>query len=245
MVVVDRAVQHRTPGEHTCMVTDASRPLRRLAGLLAAVLVLALAGLGLTFIGRTPSHAADVPITTTTLVPMTPLQARIVSVAESQVGYSSDPSDTYCNKYSAYWVSGTADCGNDNLDEEWCADFAAWVWKKAGAEVDYQFVNGDLNSSAASFYEWGVANGTWHPVGDGYTPQPGDVAVYGLDISALVAAHVAVVTSYTPGDKGPNVVNGDGDHTGYSVVETGGDQVVADIPGSAARLSGYVSPLPG
>ncbi|HTT86222.1 MAG TPA: CHAP domain-containing protein, partial [Acidimicrobiales bacterium] len=232
------------PGERNGMVTEGSRPLRRLAGTLAAVLVLALAGLGLTFVGRTVSHA-DAPTTTST-VPMTPLQARIVSVAESQVGYTTDPPDTYCNKYSAYWVSGTADCGNDDRDEEWCADFAAWVWKKAGAEVDFQFVNGDLDSSAASFYEWGVANGTWHPSGDGYVPQPGDVAVYGLDIAALVAAHVAVVTGYTPGDKGPDVVNGDGDRTGYSVVETGGDQVVADIPdGAAARLAGYVSPLPG
>ena len=127
-------------------------------------------------------------------VSMTPLQARIVSIAEGQVGYATDPPNTYCNKYSAYWVSGTDDCGNSNLDEEWCADFAAWVWKKAGATVDYQYINGDLNSSAASFYEWGMANGTWHPVGSGYTPQPGDVAVYGLDVPALVAQHVAVVT---------------------------------------------------
>jgi hypothetical protein len=41
------------------------------------------------------------------------------------------------------------------------------------------------------------------------------------------------------------VINGDGDHTGFSVVERGQDQVVADIPdGSAAHLSGYVSPVP-
>jgi len=119
------------------------------------------------------------------------------------------------------------------------------VWQKAGAEVDYQYINGDLNSSAASFYEWGMANGTWHPVGSRYIPQPGDVAVYGLDAATLVAQHVAIVTSYTSGDRGPNVVNGDGDHHGFSVVETGADQVVADIPNAAAaHLDGYVSPLP-
>jgi hypothetical protein len=175
---------------------------------------------------------------------MTPLQARIVSIAEGQVGYATDPADSYCNKFSAYWVSGTNDCGNANLDEQWCADFAAWVWKRAGATVDYQYINGDLNSSAASFYEWGMAHGTWHPVGAGYTPEPGDVAVYGLDVPALVAQHVAIVTSYTLGAGGPDVVNGDGDHTGYSVVETGEDEVVADIPdGAGAHLSGYVSPV--
>jgi hypothetical protein len=213
-----------------------------------AVLVVAGAALGLAVVGGPAAHSAGAhhgdPLPAPT-VSMTPLQARIVSVAEGQIGYATDPPNTYCNKYSAYWYSGTDDCGNSNLDEEWCADFAAWVWKQAGAEVNYQFINGDLNSSAASFYEWGAANGTWHPLGDGYVPEPGDVAVYGLDVGALVAAHVAVVISYTPGDKGPNVVNGDGDHTGYSVVETGVDQVEADVPDAAAApLSGYVSPLP-
>ena len=75
----------------------------------------------------------------------------------------------------------------------------------------YQYINGDLNSSAASFYEWGEAKGTWHPLGSGYVPQPGDVAVYGLDASQLVASHVAVVIAYEPRDRGPTAVNGDGD----------------------------------
>jgi hypothetical protein len=217
----------------------------------AVVAVVVAVVLALSVIGghspKSPAQglAATSSVTTTTdPVAMTPLQARIVSIAEGQVGYATDPSNTYCNKYSAYWVSGNNDCGNSNLDEEWCADFAAWVWMKAGAEVNYQYINGDLNSSAASFYEWGVQNGTWHPVGGGYMPQPGDVAVYGLDVPDLVADHVAVVTSYTTGDRGPNVVNGDGDHHGFSVVERGEDEVVADIPhSSGARLSGYVSPV--
>ncbi len=38
---------------------------------------------------------------------LSPLRARIVAAAESQVGYSTDPADTYCNKYSAYWNAGT------------------------------------------------------------------------------------------------------------------------------------------
>jgi CHAP domain-containing protein len=173
---------------------------------------------------------------------ISPLRGRIVQIAESQVGYSTDPSNTYCNKYSAYWVSGTATCGNSNRAEEWCADFAAWVWQSAGAEVVYQFINGDLNSSSASFYEWGVAQGTWHPVGSGYVPEPGDVAVYGLNESQLVAQHVAVVVSDTPGEKGPDVVNGDGDRTGFSVVEVGNNEYKADAPGTTAYLSGYVSP---
>jgi CHAP domain len=193
-----------------------------------------------------PARSADPPPPTTLPGDHGPLtlSERIVETAESQLGYSTDPSNTYCNKFSAFFDSGTDDCNNSNLDEEWCADFAAWVWLKSGALVTYQYINGDINSSAASFYEWGVAHGTWHPVGSGYVPQPGDVAVYGLDIPELVASHVAIVVSYHSGERGPNVVNGDGDRTGYSVVETGTDQYKADTPGSAALLSGYTSPTP-
>ena len=167
-----------------------------------------------------------------------------MQTAENQVGYATDPPNTYCNKYSAYWYSGSSDCGNANRDEEWCADFAAWVWQSAGADVTYQFVNGDLNSSSASFYEWGIAHGTWHALGSGHAREPGDVAVYDLDTATLVAQHVAVVVSNDPGKKGPDVVNGDGDRTGFSVVEVGDNEYRADAPGATAYLSGYVSPAP-
>jgi len=174
--------------------------------------------------------------------PLSPLRARIVAIAEGQVGYQTDPADTYCNKFSAYWDAGIDDCGNDNLDEEWCADFAAWAWKQAGAEVQYQLAPGYLNGNSASFYVWGTDHGTWHPVGSGYTPQPGDVAVYGLDASAVTAVHVAIVIAATGDDAAPDVVNGDGDRTGYSVVEVGDHQAYADVKGRGAALSGYVAP---
>ena len=175
--------------------------------------------------------------------PLSPLRARIVSIARGQVGYTSDPAHTYCNKFSAYWYAGTDDCGgNGNLDEEWCADFAAWVWKQAGALVDYQLAPGYLNGNTASFYLWGTNHGTWHPVGSGYTPQPGDVALYGLDTQALTAVHVAVVTADTGNPAAPDVINGDGDRTGFSVVEVGTSQGDADVKSNGAPLSGYVSP---
>jgi hypothetical protein len=175
---------------------------------------------------------------------ISPLRARILSVASGQLGYRTDPSNTYCNRFSAYWDAGIDDCGNGNLDEEWCADFAAWVWKQAGAEVTYQLAPGFLNSQSASFYVWGVDHHTWHPVGSHYTPQPGDVAVYGLDLSSVTADHVAIVTAATSNVDAPDVINGDGDRTGFSVVEVGNRQVFADVHGKGGRLSGYVSPSP-
>lgn len=192
------------------------------------------------FVRAADGRTVQVPSVST----LSPLRARIVTIAESQIGYRTDPPGTYCNKFSAYWYSGANDCGNGNLDEEWCADFAAWVWKRAGAAVTYRYVSGDLNSSAASFYEWGVARGTWHPLGSGYVPQPGDVAVYGLNTSTMEAAHVSVVIGYQPGDRGPTAVNGDGDLTAFSIVEVRTDEYLADTHPSGAPLTGYVSPSP-
>ncbi len=206
-------------------------PLRR-GRVVAFLLVLAVLGVGSAIV---VSRLDDGP-------GLSPLRARIVAIAEGQVGYRTDPADTYCNRFSAYWDAGVDDCGNDNLDEEWCADFAAWVWKQAGAEVDYQLAPGYLNSDSASFYVWGTDHGTWHPLGSGYTPQPGDVAVYGLDTATVTAVHVAVVTAATGDAAAPDVVNGDGDRTGYSVVEVGSRQAYADVKGRGAPLSGYVSP---
>jgi len=174
--------------------------------------------------------------------PLAPLRQRILSIADSQIGYRSDPPGTYCNKYSAYWHSGTVDCGNGNTDEEWCADFAAWVWEQAGAEVTYDYIAGDLNSSSASFYEWGLAHGTWHPASSGYRPQPGDVVIFGLDETALIAQHVAVVTSYAAGAAGPNVVNGDGDLFSFSEVDADTDVFRSITSAGSSPLSGYVSP---
>ncbi len=175
---------------------------------------------------------------------LSPLRARIVAVADAQVGYRTDPAESYCNKFSAYWYAGLHDCGNENRDEEWCADFAAWVWMQAGAQVAYRLAPGYLNGSSASFYVWGVAHRTWHPVGSHYAPQPGDVAVYGLDPTAVTAVHVAVVTGATGDAASPDVVNGDGDRTGYSVVEIGVHQAFADVKGTGAPLSWHVSPTP-
>ncbi len=108
--------------------------------------------------------------------------------------------------------------------------------------MDYRLAPGYLNADSASFYVWGVDHGTWHPAGSGYVPRPGDVALYGLDTTSVTAVHVAVVTASTGRADAPDVVNGDGDRTGFSVVEVGRNQSDADVKGQWAPLSGYVSP---
>jgi hypothetical protein len=168
---------------------------------------------------------------------------RIAALAKSQVGYSTEPSNSYCNKFSAYWHAGTANCPSGETAEEWCADFAAWAWQKAGAQFVYGYGPGEINGGAVSFYDWGVANGEWHPITSGYEPAPGDVAIYGLSLGADPSAqHVAVVTEDAPGQSGPDVVNGDGDGTGFSLVEIGVDQVRVSLGQDNFALAGYVSP---
>ena len=184
---------------------------------------------------RLPSRAA--------LAGMT-LGQRIVAIAHSQVGYATDPTDSYCNKFSAYWSAGRLSCPGGEASEEWCADFAAWAWQKAGVAVPYGYSPGDLNAGAISFYEWGLAHGTWHSADSGYRAAAGDVAVYGLSLGSYPsAAHVAIVVDDPPGQRGPDVINGDGDRTGFSVVEAGSDQFRADTGHhGGALLAGYVSP---
>ncbi len=192
---------------------------------------------------RASGNADSFPVPAKATLDRLSVRQRIVAIAKSQVGYRTDPTSSYCNKYSAYWGAGTPDCPGGELDEEWCADFAAWAWQLAGVHVSYGYGPGQINGGAVSFYEWGVANGEWHPATSGYRAAPGDVAVYGLSLGAdPSAAHVAIVTRDPPGQPGPDVVNGDGDRTGFSVVESGADQVLADTSHGDATLAGYVSP---
>jgi hypothetical protein len=168
---------------------------------------------------------------------------RIVALAESQVGYRTSPSDTYCNKFSAFWGAGSSNCPGGERSEEWCADFAAWAWRLAGVPVTYGYAPGDVNGSVVSFYTWAVAHGSWHPARDGFVASPGDVAIYGLALGAHpTAAHAAIVTGDAPGQPGPDVVNGDGNRTGFSLVEAATDQRYADADRAGSVLAGYVSP---
>ncbi len=159
------------------------------------------------------------------------------------MGYQTDPSDTYCNKFSAYWDAGVDDCGNDNLDEEWCADFAAWVWKQAGAEVTYQLAPGLPQRRLRQLLRLG--DGPRHLA-------PGRVGLHAPSRATSPS------TGSTPPPSPPSTwpssppprattprptsINGDGDRTGYSVVEVGDNQAFADVKRKGAPLSGYVSP---
>ena len=224
------AVRSRQPG----------RSLRRFGLILGvgAVVIILVATLHGVF-----GNADSFPVPSEATLAGLGLPQRIVAIAKSQVGYDTEPSSSYCNKFSAYWDVGTPDCPSGELAEEWCADFTAWVWRLAGVQFTYGYDPREINGAAVSFYEWGVANGEWHPATSGYVASPGDVAVYGLSLGAHPSAvHVAIVANDLPGQRGPDVVNGDGDRTGFSVVETGTDQGTGRAGPDDSALAGYVSP---
>jgi hypothetical protein len=50
------------------------------------------------------------------------------------------------------------------------------------------------------------------------------------------------VTDDPSGASEPNVVNGDGDHTGFSRVEIGIEQAQVQVGHDVSNLDGYVSP---
>ena len=187
------------------------RPLCRALTLVLALLFAQLLAVG----GQAPAARASTA------------GSAIVTAARSQAGYKSEPYGSNCNKFSAYWGSGS-DCGNGNRSVAWCADFAAWAWAQAGITGVYG--NG-VNANASSFRTWGQANGRWHPLGDGYAPQPGDAAEYN-------DAHVGI---YTGGSaSSPTVING---NWWYPDRGTGQvyEQTNQTSNGDGASLTGYTA----
>jgi hypothetical protein len=173
-----------------------------------------------------------------------------------------DPSGTgFCNIFTQYWYSlgdsvpSSSACATTppTRSEEWCADFAAWVWQQAGVKFNYGFGAGDLNAGAVSFYDYGVALGTWHSAGAGYVPQPGDAVVYGLGpnsdgVPNSFADHVGIVVGQTPGSPYPDVVNGDYNYSIQAVANCGTNYCptnVCDGQPGCGTISGYASPVVG
>jgi hypothetical protein len=141
------------------------------------------------------------------------------------------------------WQSGQLKPGTDayfkysqNRPEEWCADFASWVYNQAG----YSFgpAGSPTNSWNISWVPYLLAppqdnsKFTYHALGSGYTPQPGDLAIHGSQHVNIVIAVTGSTLTLIGGDQSNgsypiNIVSE------YSNVDPGSD----DPP-----ITGYVSP---
>ncbi|MFI9846892.1 CHAP domain-containing protein [Nonomuraea sp. NPDC051941] len=128
-----------------------------------------------------------------------------------------------CNFYSGQMGAGDP-CGTQGWRAtDWCAHFVKYIWREAGGVEDVETIGGRV----INFKEYGEQHGTWHPIGDGYSPRPGDAAVY------------------------PDTDNnGFPEHIGMVLANSGG--VVTTVEGNIpdriglrenSRLMGYVSPV--
>jgi PKD repeat protein len=150
------------------------------------------------------------------------LANKIVSIALSQAGVRDIPAVTSfdtvdCDPYTPmvgpfYPDPDSRGCGYnakfriENENETWCADFAEWVWLRAGVSQDMDLIN----PGADSFYDWGLARGESLPI-DGTDPKVGDAVVLyppGQITSTSSADHVGIVTA-VHADGTLNIVNGD------------------------------------
>jgi hypothetical protein len=133
-------------------------------------------------LGCTSSVACTGSVSSTT-TGLSQVRQNIVCVAEQEL---------------ALWKSGQLKPGTNayfkyssNRAEEWCADFASWVYNQAGDPFGPQDSNGS---------SWDVpyvpnlqappqdsSKFTYHALGS-YTPQPGDLAIHG-------SAHVNIVVA--------------------------------------------------
>ncbi len=141
------------------------------------------------------------------------------------------------------WESGQLKPGTNayfkytnNRSEEWCADFASWIYNQAGYPLgpagsygpswDIPYV-GNLvvpPQDASKF--------TYHSVASGYTPQPGDLAIHGNQHVNIVIKVSGSTITMIGGDQGtPNFQNNFVSE--YSVNSPASDPV---------PITGYVSP---
>jgi hypothetical protein len=150
----------------------------------------------------------------------------IVSVAERNDNHGDTPaSDDFsfdCDPYSTLVHAGgpTSGCGTDSTfnvqdeNEEWCADFAKYVWEQGGVTADL----GTLTASAATFYKWGQEQGESMPV-DSTSPQLGDAVVFYPADDALdgdFADHVGIIVGVNS-DGTVNLVDGDFGGSGVDI----------------------------
>ncbi|MEU5695902.1 CHAP domain-containing protein [Actinosynnema sp. NPDC020468] len=214
------------------MITIASRWGR------AAVLI--AAALGIAVLGANLAHDTALP-TVHLVAAKKPdpadqaLRDRIVAAAKAELKDKSHNSEKgatkNCNYYSGKAGRGTP-CGNGMRAQEWCADFARYVWDEAGAKTS------GVNSLAASFRGYGRGHHTWRKGTSLKGVKPGDVVGYRLDDGNPDNDHVGVVTEV------------DLEHGTFSAISgnsgAGGEQVslLEDKRPGDVRVSGFAAPVP-
>ncbi|HEV3212213.1 MAG TPA: CHAP domain-containing protein [Acidimicrobiales bacterium] len=168
---------------------------------------------------------------------------RIVLTAESQDQFHAHVEDTpagsNCNPFTASFNRGsTQGCAKGTATEEWCSDFAQWVWENAGIDTS------GITGASKTFVTWGRARQQFL-AGLHATPAVGDAVVWGV-LTPLWGAHVGIVIGVR--GKQIDVVSGNsGPYAVASAVWNSGWFLPASETAQGDPIIGYVSPvaLPG
>lgn len=112
---------------------------------------------------------------------LSPVRQSVVCIAQAEL---------------ALWKSGKLTPGtsfhkySQGRDENWCADFASWVYNQANDPLTDSGQDGNV-PAVSSIRKIGQAGGKfhWHAV-RGYTPRPGDLVIHENG-----ASHVNIVTA--------------------------------------------------
>jgi hypothetical protein len=141
--------------------------------------------------------------------------ARIVAIAESQLGQTEQPPGS--NESPAIAEYRTATEGSIP-GAPWCAYFASWVARQAGEPLGAQ---GQGVGDVSDIWSWAQSTGRAIPNGPGVLPKPGDLIVFGGE-------HVGIVRGILP--------NGQ-----IATIEGNYENKVAANVRSPTEATGYVS----
>ncbi|HUD69130.1 MAG TPA: CHAP domain-containing protein [Acidimicrobiales bacterium] len=168
---------------------------------------------------------------------------RIVLTAESQDQHHAriedTPAGSDCNPFTASFGRGSrSGCAPGTASEEWCSDFAQWVWETSGINTS------GISGASKTFVTWGRSHGRFLQ-GINQKPAVGDAVVWGV-LNPLWGAHVGIVV----GVKGKqiDVVSGNsGPLSVASAVWNSGYFLPSSQSAQGDPIIGYTSPvaLPG
>jgi hypothetical protein len=111
--------------------------------------------------------------------------ARIVAIAESQLGQTEQPPGSNESPAIAQYRTATAGAVPG---APWCAYFASWVSSQAGEPIG---AGGQGAGAVGDVWSWAQSTGRAIPNGPGVVPQPGDLIVFGDE-------HVGIVRDVLP-----------------------------------------------
>jgi hypothetical protein len=111
--------------------------------------------------------------------------ARIVAIAETQLGQTEQPPGSNESPAIAQYRSATSGA---IPGAPWCAYFASWVARQAGEPLGSQ---GQGLGAVSEIWSWAQSTGRAVPNGPGVVPKPGDLIVFGDE-------HVGIVRDVLP-----------------------------------------------